>query len=412
MQHSNPQVKIKKSNRTLVFITVILIIILAFGAGYIFGLWERTNLPPQKAVKKMINQAENQELASEMDFNLFWEVWGLIDEKHLYQPVDSDKMFYGALTGLAASLDDPYSVYLDPELSEIFTQEINGTFEGIGAEIGIKDNQLMIVAPLPNTPAAQAGLKPGDKIIAIDDIETTNMSLDYAVNLIRGNKDTIVNLKVIKVGTEEISDVPVTRAEISVPSVTWEMKDDIAYIEIAHFNSDTAVKFNQAEQEILAKNPKKLILDLRNNPGGYLDQAIDIASQFVDEGVIVYEEFSDRSSKEYRATGNAQLADLEVVVLVNRGSASASEIVAGALQDYELATIVGETTFGKGSVQDFQQFSDGSSLKLTVAKWLTPKGNSIDEQGIIPSVVVELTEEDYNEDRDPQLDKAIELLNE
>ncbi len=391
--------EIRKSNKIVSIAFGLIVLTIIFGAGYFLGAYNPS--------------VDIQEQSSEdiVDYKLFSEVWELIKEKHYHQPVDETDMFYGAIEGITSSLGDPYSVFLDPELAKTFNSEINGNFEGIGAEIGIKNSQLVVIAPLPETPAERAGLKNGDIILAIDKTDTTNMSLEYAVSIIRGEAGTDVILTILSENAEETKEVTITRGSISVASVDWEMKNDLGYIEINHFNADTGLKFNEAVQEMLAKNPKGIILDLRNNPGGYLDQAILVASQFIEEGVVTYEEFSDKSSKEYKAVGQAQLADIPAVVLINGGSASASEIVAGALKDYELATLVGETTFGKGSVQEYQTFSDGSSLKLTVAKWLTPNKNSIDQEGIAPNELIELTLEHYNNDQDPQLDKAIEILN-
>jgi carboxyl-terminal processing protease len=346
-----------------------------------------------------------------VDFNLFWEVWSLVQKNYVHQPVTDTKLFYGALSGLVFALDDPYSVFFDPEMAEKFQQELEGTFSGIGAELGIKERQLTIIAPLPDTPAARAGLKAGDKILLIDGKETTEMALDYAVSLIRGQEGTEVTLTIWREGWERPQDFKITRGKIEIASVKWEMKGDIAYIEINHFNEDTSGRFNQAVNELITKNPKGLVLDLRNNPGGFLSTAVEVAGEWIEKNVVVIEQRDDGEKNEEKSDGLARLQGLKTVVLINEGSASASEIVAGALQDYGKATLVGKKTFGKGSVQNLEPLSDGSAVKITVAEWLTPKGRHIDKEGITPDVEVDLTEDDYNANRDPQLDKAIEILN-
>ena len=350
-------------------------------------------------------------LSKDVDFNLFWEVWNLAKNNYVHQPVQDTELFYGALSGIISSLGDPYSVFFDPKTAADFKQELEGTFSGIGAELGIKNNQLTIIAPLPDTPAEKAGLKAGDQILAIDGRDTTDMALDYAVSIIRGEKGTEVTLTVWHEGWDKVKDFKITRDTIEVASVKWEMKDDIAYIEINHFNEDTSRRFNQAVAELIAKNPKGLVLDLRNNPGGFLDTAVEVAGEWILNDVIVIEQMDNGKRNEQRSEGLARFQNLKTVVLVNEGSASASEIVAGALQDYEKATLVGEKTFGKGSVQNLESLPDGSAVKITVAEWLTPKGRLIDKEGIVPDVEITLTEEDYNADRDPQMDKAMEIIN-
>lgn len=404
----------KSGNKILIFLLILLFTVMGFAAGYFLSVYESYKQSPVSYIKKeVINRSDNNEISSEIDFNLFWQVWDTVQDNYIEQPVNEEEMFYGALAGITASLGDPYSVYLNPELTQSFNDDINGTFEGIGAEIGVRDNRIVIIAPLPDTPAEQAGLKAGDVVLAIDGLDTTSMSLDYAVKLIRGEKDTQVKL-IVSREDEDNQEIVITRNTIKVDSVRWEIKEQnnkkIGYIKIINFNTDTSNKFNQAITEILLKQPDGIILDLRNNPGGLLDESIQVASRFIKDDVIAYEEFQDGNQKEYEATGNALLENIPAVVLINQGSASASEIVAGALQDYEVATLLGEKTFGKGSVQDLKEFSDGSSLKLTVAKWLTPNKRSINEEGISPDQEVEMTKEDYENDTDPQLDKALEIL--
>lgn len=398
--------------KSLFLYLVIVGLIGCFIAGFFIGAWRESKVSPSVVLRELINKPTESRLTEKnLDFNLFWTVWDTVKAKHISQPTDDGKLFYGALKGLVASLHDPYSIFLDPEESKEFNKELAGSFEGIGAEIGIKKDKLVVIAPLPDSPAAKAGLVPGDYIVKINGEETTGLSIDYAVSLIRGKKGTKLTLTILKNGDEAPRDIEIIREEIKVKSVTWEMKDGgVGYLKLSQFSDDTNSAFNKAVNSLFLAGAKKLILDLRSNPGGYLESSIEIAGYFVEKGPVVIEEFADGSKKEYPADGQAKLKDFPVVVLVNEGSASAAEIVAGALQDYGLATLVGETTFGKGSVQDLQTFNDGSNLKLTIAKWLTPKGRTINEQGIKPDVEVNLTKEDYDNDRDPQLNKALEIL--
>jgi len=358
------------------------------------------------------SQAPEGKLTQDVDFNLFWDVWDILKEEHVDRDQLNEKeMFYGALRGLVASLGDPYTVFMNPQIAQEFEEDLAGTFEGIGAQIGIKNDILTIIAPLEDMPAEKAGLRAGDKVYAIDDVSTAGITIDEAVRKIRGPKDSQVTLTISRDGLDEVEDITITRGVIIVKSVKTELRDDnIFVIKITNFNDDTMQLFNQAVQEAVKQNPAGIIFDLRNNPGGYLETAIEVASEWVEEGVIVIEKFSEERKYEYLARGRARLKDYPTVVLVNQGSASASEIVAGALQDYGKATIVGMQTFGKGSVQTLEDLKDGSSVKITVAKWLTPHGRSISEEGIAPDVEVDLTNEDYDADKDPQMDKAIELL--
>lgn len=361
---------------------------------------------------QVYNKKEKPEfLKKDVNFNLFWDTWKLIEDNYVKQPVGETDLLYGALAGSVASLGDPHSVFFDPKTTQDFTEELKGSFEGIGAEIAIKKDKLTVVAPLPDSPAEKAGIKAGDRVLAINGEDTAGMSLDYAVNKIRGPKGTEVNLTISRDGLEKVKEIKIVRETIKIQSVKWEMtKNNIAHIELRYFNEDTSGDFSKAVLEIVAKNPKGIILDLRNNPGGFLDTAISVASEWVEEGVVVYEKSSDGHLKENKANGRARFKDFPTVVLINQGSASGSEIVAGALKDHKLATLVGEKSFGKGSVQSLFPLEDGSSIKLTVALWLTPNQNQIDGQGIEPDVNVKLTDEDFNQNKDPQLDKAIEIL--
>ncbi|KKQ61339.1 MAG: Carboxyl-terminal protease [Parcubacteria group bacterium GW2011_GWE2_38_18] len=292
---------------------------------------------------------------------------------------------------------------MDPKEAKSFDDDLAGTFEGIGAEIGIKKGGLVIIAPLPDSPAQKAGLMAGDKIISINGESTINMTVDQAVSKIRGPKDTEVALNILKKGQEKGVEIKIIRGLIVVNSVKTEMrKDNLFVVTITNFNNDTEELFNKAVEEIIQKNPKGIIVDLRNNPGGYLDTAITVASKWVDKGVIVSEKFGNEKKNDY--------FNNPTVVLINQGSASASEIVAGALQDYGKAKIIGMQSFGKGSVQIIENLKDGSSLKITIAQWMTPKGNNINEKGITPDKVIDLTQQDYENNKDPQMDAAVDAL--
>lgn len=395
-----------------IVITVILLMFVSFVSGVVVNNdSDLLNFTPRIVGGKQVPDYLNKKV----NFNLYWKVMDIIKDRYF----DKDKvldtqLFYGSLKGMVASLGDPYSVFLDPVVTKEFTQELSGNFQGIGAEIGIKKGVLTIIAPLPNTPAERAGLASGDKVLAIDSVSTAGMSLDEAVNRIRGEKGTEVVLKILSKGDEEPRDVKIVRDDIKIISVSWKEKENkIAYIRLSYFNEDTAAQFRKVAQEVLAFNPKAIILDLRNNPGGFLNVSVDIASYWIEGGKpVVFEKFSNGEKDEYRSVGYVYFKDIPTVVLVNEGSASASEILAGALQDYGKAVLIGETTFGKGSVQDLIDLEDGSSVKITIAKWLTPKERMIDIQGIDPDVRVELTIDDYNNDLDPQLDEALRYIKE
>ncbi|MDZ7799132.1 MAG: S41 family peptidase [Patescibacteria group bacterium] len=404
----------KTGKRKYLITLVVFFILAAFIGGFLLGFSSNSSWQKNVSLKEALSLLSDNN--SSVNYILFNKVWHAIEENYVNGSLDKQKMLYGAISGLVNSLEDPYSTFLNPELSKVFLNEIEGSFEGIGAEIGIKNNQLQVIAPLEGSPAKKAGLQAKDKIIKIDGQETTNMSLDYAVSLIRGEKDTAVTLTVAREGLEELKDIKITRDKINIKSVDWSIitsqDKKIGYLEISSFTDDTMNLLDQATNDFLLKDVQGIILDLRNNSGGYLETSIKVASLFIEEGVIVKEKFSEENITEYQAKGEAKLQGYPMTVIINEGSASASEIVAGALKDYNQATLVGETSFGKGSVQEYEQFSDGSSLKLTTAKWLTPKGHNINEKGITPDVEVELTQEDFDNDKDPQFDKALELIKE
>jgi len=350
----------------------------------------------------------------EVDFSLFWETWNVLKEK-FYQPekFDTQKMTEGAISGMVKSLGDPYTSFFNPQETKEFFEEAKGTFEGIGIEIDKKKEELVVIAPLEGTPAERAGIRAGDKILKIDDKETVDLSLEEAVKLIRGPKGTEVKLTISRGDWKEPKEFKISRALIKIPSLKWELKeDDIVYLKLYQFFDRTGDDFRKSAIEILNSPAKKIILDLRNNPGGYLEVAQEISGWFLKRGdVVVIEDFGPGKEKnEYKADGNEKFLDYPIVVLINQGSASASEILAGALRDNRNVLLIGEKSFGKGSIQELEELRGGSSLKITIANWLTPKGQLITDKGLEPDIKVEMSEEDYEQDRDPQLEKALEVI--
>ncbi len=409
-----------KARNFIFFLIIIALLVVSFGAGmYSVGRSEFVDeivFEEVQYVGDILNKygSDTNGFSEDVDFALFWETWDELKESYIDSSDITDKqLFYGALRGMVAAVGDPYTVFMEPKVAHEFSDDLAGTFEGIGAEIGIKQDILTIIAPLPDMPAEKAGLMAGDKVFAIDEESTVGISIDEAVSKIRGEKGTEVLLSIAREGEEGLLEIGIKRGKIIVKSIKTELlEDDIFVIKVSNFNNDTEMLFSEAVREAIDKEAKGIILDLRNNPGGYLETAIEMASEWVEDGLIVVEQFSDEESKnEHLARGRARLQDFPTVVLVNRGSASASEIVSGALQDHEEALIVGETTFGKGSVQTVAKFQDGSSLKVTIAKWLTPNGTSINDEGVEPDLVVGYTLEDYQAGLDPQRDIAIELIN-
>lgn len=347
------------------------------------------------------------------DFSTFWRAWDLI-EKNYDGELDYSKMVNGAIEGMINAVGDPYTAYMSPEESQRLEDDLSGIISGIGAEVGIRDNKLVIIAPIDDSPAKKAGLLAGDNISQIDGVDTLNMDVNEAVSKIRGKEGTVVKLKIVRSGNTK--DYEITRAKITVKSVKSEVKNkDIGYISISRFDSETTQELRKALNDFQTKSIKKIVLDLRDNPGGYLDESVTVASEFIKNGVIVTEKRDKLLGKknEYKATGKGLLTneDVKIVVLVNGGSASASEIVAGAIKDLKRGILVGEKTFGKGSVQEIENLAKGSKLRITIAHWYTPNGINIGKQGILPDIEVKMTEADYNAAKDPQLDKAIEILN-
>ncbi len=387
-------------------------------AAFYGGIWFAVSRHGGAAAGEGTPVASSGEAAatSTLDMQLFWKSLDFVKEKY-FKPaeIDNQKLLYGAISGAIDSLGDPYSRFFAPDDAQKFEEDIEGNFGGIGAEIGIRDEELLIIAPLKGNPAEAAGLRASDRILRIDDTAVTaDMSVDEAVKLIRGAVGTDVTLLIDREGWSEPKPFTIMRGDIVVPTLDSEMLDgDIAYVHLYTFNANAPLAFYQASVAALLKGSRGLLLDLRGNPGGYLEVATTIAGWFMDRGKLVVEEhFPGGMVRPFYANGTGAWKSVPVVVLVDGGSASASEILAGALRDERGATIVGTKTFGKGTVQEVETLSDGSKVKVSVAEWVTPEGHHIDGKGITPDVEVPLSAEDADAGKDPQLDKALEVLQE
>lgn len=396
-------------SKTIGLIFLLLVIIGGiFWSGVEIG---KKYYPSVKLIKGVKNAEEAQ--PPEVDFHLFWDAWRVLQEDYIKPAkLNPQEMVYGAIRGLVNSLGDPYTIFLKPDEAKKFTEDIKGSFGGIGIEIGMRKGILTVIAPLEDTPAWRAGLKAGDQIIKINDESTLDLTIDEAVKKIRGEEGTPVRLTILRKDFDQPKEFTIIREKIIVPSLKLKfLEDNIAHLKLLSFNENASYDFYQAALEIINKNSPGLILDLRNNPGGYLEVAVEIAGWFLEKGKVVVREI-DREGKEkvLVTKGNALFSNLPLVVLVNEGSASASEILAGALRDQRGIKLIGEKTFGKGSVQTIEELKDKSQIKITIAEWLTPNGFSINDNGLSPDYLIEFSEEESQEEVDPQLNKALEIL--
>ncbi|MFC1801959.1 S41 family peptidase [Patescibacteria group bacterium] len=418
--------KFKFPKRFILITTTLILIGGVFTSGFFVGLNNKSEL---EMVAGLYNKENNLINNEEIDFDPFWKVWNILNEKYVSNNgLDNQEKVWGAIQGLASSLNDPYTVFMPPTSAGIFEEDISGNFSGVGMEIGIRDNILTVISPLKDTPADKAGIMSGDKIIKVDATITADFRIDEAVHLIRGEEGTDVNLTIIREGKSEPVEITVTRGVIDIPTIDTEIKptpnseetsqelgfsDDVFIIRLYSFSATSPNLFRESLREFIESGKRKLILDLRGNPGGYLEASVDMASWFLPAGkVIVKEKFGeDQSEVIYRSKGyNIFNENLKFAILVDGGSASASEILAGALKEHGVAKIVGKKTFGKGSVQELIEVTPETSLKVTVARWMTPEGNSISKNGLEPDFEVDVTMEDIEKERDPQLEKAIEVL--
>jgi len=407
-------------NKTIKFVIGLFVAVIllagAFSGGFLTGHFFPANnaldnllpAPASPTTEEQTNTpAELQTL-----FAPFWEAWNVVHNQYVDQPVDDLALMQGAIRGMMLALGDKQTFYMEPEVYKNETSSLQGSYEGIGAYVDTTGDYLTIISPIEGSPAEKAGLRPGDKVIAIDGEDMTGVNAEDARLKVLGPKGTDVTLTISRDGENEPLEFVITRGEITIPSAEGKMLDNgIAYIDINTFGEKTTQQLREALDTLLKENPRGIIIDLRNNPGGYLTTAVEVSSEFIDEGVILYEKYGNGNRDEYKALGNGRATDIPLVVLVNEGSASASEILAGALQDYGRAKLVGVQSYGKGSVQNWVPLSnDQGAARVTIAKWLTPKERAIDHVGLAPDVYVIMTEEDFLADRDPQLDAAVATL--
>jgi carboxyl-terminal processing protease len=399
----------------IMVLLVVVVVAGAFGAGYA----SRASQSPALALSAAtLSSPQSPQITFTdedvpEDFDVFWEAWAFVEEEFYGEiPTDEDRV-YGAIRGMVNAYGDENTAFIDPDRAAIFREDVSGSFEGIGATVRMDEmGRLIIAEPFVGRPAAEAGILRGDIVLAVDDEPLQGLSLYEAIGLIRGPAGTTVVLKVFRDGVDEPFDVPVERARIEIEVVESErLESDIGYVRLTEFSRGSTGKMAEAIKGLNADGPLKgLILDLRDNPGGLLDESIFVASQFVDEGVITIEKLKGGEEQVFEAQPGGVALEVPLVVLVNRGSASASEIVAGAIQESGRGTVLGEQSFGKGTVQIPHALSNGSELRVTIAEWLTPSGKQINGEGIVPDVYVERTQEDFVEGLDPQLERAIEYF--
>ena len=396
------------------FLITFLLAISFFYGGYYYGKrgyeFEVKRNPPEI---KVTNRNPGDQ---EIDFDLFWRVWDLVQQDYLDRPVDGQQMMYGAISGMVQSLGDPYTTFLPPEINEAVTDSLNSTYQGIGAELGLKDGHLIIVAPLDGSPAKAAGIKSGDVILKIEGESTAGISITEAVAKIRGSAGTISTLEIGR-ENEKPLEIKIKRGVIKIDSVVWEDKGEgTAYIRISRFGADTNEEWENVVKEIVVEMDEldAIILDLRGNPGGYMLGAIHIAGEFFSNKTVLIQQSATGEEIEYPA--KRRLGQFKgvpgIFVLVDEGSASASEILAAALQKHAKAKLIGVKTFGKGTIQDAKDFEDGSGIHITTNKWLTPSKVWVHDEGIEPDIEIELTQEDIDNQNDAQLNKAMELASE
>jgi carboxyl-terminal processing protease len=398
----------------------VLILLITFSSGTVLGysankLAPSLNLPFLAPVSAKSPASASNGGSTNLDqlFTPFWETWKIVHDQYVDQPVDDLTLMRGAIRGMLDSLGDPHTSYMDPIQYNEQQAPLSGAYEGIGAYVDVTGKYLTIIGPMPGSPAEQAGLKKGDNVIAVDKKDVTGMDGQLVLNRILGPAGTKVTLTIQREGVKDPFDVSMTRAKINLPSIQGKMLDNnIAYIQLSTFGQSTDAEFRKALQPLLDKKPAGLILDLRYDGGGYLQTAIQIVSEFIPaDKVALYEQYGDGNMQTYKTTGAGLATDIPLVVLVNEGTASASEITAGAIQDYGRGKLVGVTTYGKGSVQNWIPLNNNAgAVRVTIAHWLTPEKRQINKIGLKPDVEVKISDDDIKNKLDPQLDAAVKLL--
>jgi carboxyl-terminal processing protease len=382
-----------------------------FAAGY---LAQRTSTPPAPVSAPASTTAQPTAVprnSTEADFAVFWEAWGFIKSEFIGKVPDDTAMTYAAISGVVNTLGDTHTHFDEPLAAAMLQSDLNGSFEGIGATVEQKSGQIIIVAPIKGSPAEAAGVKPGDIIVKIDGQSTDNMNLNEAILHIRGPKGSKVTLTIVRLGASGPLDITITRDTISVSVVSQRMLDNnIAYLQLSEFSAPSSQAVDQALQTLLKNNPKGLVFDLRGNPGGYLQSAIEIGSEFISNSLILTEQEKNGNRTPHPALPGGRATKIPVVVLIDKGTASASEILAGAIRDNKRGILIGEKSYGKGSVQVSDALSDKSHLTITIRHWLTPNGTDIDGAGVEPDFAVPFPEADRKGGRDPQLDRAVQYL--
>jgi carboxyl-terminal processing protease len=392
--------------KVLIGCGLVVLLVACLSVGFIFG-----RLSNNLSVNLPLSTNPSASTSTDELFKPFWETWQLVHDEYLVQPVDDEKMMQGAIRGMMDSLGDPNTSYMDPVEYSDASAPLEG-YSGIGAYVNTEGDYLTITEPMTGSPAESAGIKSGDQIIAIDGEDMTGVLPELARQKVLGPADTQVVLTIMRQGVEEPFDITVTRAQITIPSIEYHMLDNnLAYIRLYAFSNNTGDELHSALQELLSNDPNGLILDLRYNSGGYLDAAIQVGSEFLADGVVAYEEYGDGTRNTFNSTGDGIATQIPMVVLVNEWSASASELVSGALQDRGRAELVGVTTYGKGTVQNWIALSDNEgAVRITIARWLTPNGNNVNETGLTPDIEVTISDADVEAGIDTQLNQAINAL--
>lgn len=404
--------------KTLLIKFQYLAFLILFGVGTFFGgmyLGMRGYTYELSTATPYIQVSNKDSINTNVDFSMFWSVWDLIFDEYLLKPIEPQKLLYGAIEGMVAALDDPYTTFLSPDINKQVQSNLNQTYEGIGVELSIKDNQLYVVAPLDGSPAKEAGIMQGDYIIEIDGEDSSGLNLSEAVQKIRGPAGSVVSLTIFRQDAPETQNVKIKRGNIKIDSVTWEDKGDgIAYIKISTFGESTNKEWDKvaAEVNVSMNELDSIILDLRGNPGGYMASAVHIAGEFFKDKVVMYQRDISGKDIPFKTNRIGVFNNLPVYILLDKGSASASEILAGALKYHVNATLIGENSFGKGTIQDYRQFEDGSGVNITIAKWLTPDKKWVNEtKGIAVDKEVKFDIEKYKSEEkiDNQLEAAIKI---